>query len=130
MLNKKDSQLQDLQTASKLLQEALEKEKDDIVRDAVIQRFEFTFELTWKTILTVLRENGMEFIGVKTVIRDAAHIGLLNDTDSWFSFLEARNLTSHTYDLEVAEKVYQKAKEFSKALEKLLPKIINTNIDK
>jgi nucleotidyltransferase substrate binding protein (TIGR01987 family) len=123
MLTKKESQLQDLQTAAKRLKEALEKEKDDIVRDAVIQRFEFTFELTWKTILTVLRENDIEFRGVKTVFRDAARIGLLDDVEEWFSYLEARNLTTHTYDLEIAEKVYQKAKGFSKAIEILLPKL-------
>ena len=125
METKRASQLQDLQTAAKRLQEALDKKKDDIVRDAVIQRFEFTFELTWKTLLTVVRENGMEFKGVKTVLRDAAQIGLIENIDEWFSFLEARNRTTHTYDLEVAEKVYQKAKEFNAALQILLPKITN-----
>lgn len=124
-MTKKESQLEDLQKAAKRLQEALEREKDDIVRDAVIQRFEFTFELTWKTLVTILRENAMEFKGVKTVLRDAARLGLIEDIEAWFSYLEARNLTTHTYDLEVAEKVYQKAKEFSTALQTLLPKLTN-----
>lgn len=124
MLTKKESQLQDLQTASKRLQEALKRDKDDIVRDAVIQRFEFTFELTWKAIMTILRENDIEFRGVKTVFRDAARIGLLENVEDWFSYLEARNLTTHTYDLETAEKVYQRAKEFSKSLTTLLPKLL------
>lgn len=105
------------------LQEALEKEKDDIVRDAVIQRFEFTFELTWKTIATILRENGIEFTGIKTVFRDAARIGIIEDIDPWFGYLEARNLTTHTYDLEIAEKVYQEAKEFANSVQALLPKL-------
>lgn len=125
-MTKKESQLQDLQTAAKRLQEALEREKDDIVRDAVIQRFGFTFELTWKTLVTILRENGMTFTGVKTVFRDAARMGLLDDPEVWFSYLEARNLTTHTYDLEVAEKVYEKAKEFSAALQPLLSKLSST----
>ncbi len=123
MLTKRQAQLRDLQIAAKRLQEALDMEKDDIVRDAVIQRFEFTFELTWKTIATILRENGIDFKGVKSVFRDAARIELLQELETWFSYLEARNLTTHTYDLEVAEKVYIRAKEFSKDLKTLLPKL-------
>ncbi len=123
MLSKGLSQLQDLQTAAKRLQEALDREKDDIVRDAVIQRFEFTFELTWKTLSTIVRENGMEFKGVKTVLRDAARLGLIEDVEEWFLYLKARNLTTHTYDLTVAENVYQQAKAFSQALQTLLPKL-------
>lgn len=123
MLTKKQSQLHDLKIAAQRLQEAVDKQKDDIVRDAVIQRFEFTFELTWKTLGTVLKENGIDFKGVKSVFRDAARIGLLENPEIWFSYLEARNLTTHTYDLEIAEKVYQKAKEFSKDVKILLQKL-------
>lgn len=125
MLTKKQSQLQDLETASQRLQDALEKEKDDIVRDAVIQRFEFTFELSWKTLITILRENGIDFKGVKSVFRDAARIGLLDNPEVWFTYLEARNLTTHTYDLEIAEKVYVKAKEFNSDLKTLILKLKN-----
>ncbi len=122
-MTKKESQLQDLQTAAKRLQEALAIRKDDIVRDAVIQRFEFTFELLWKLLATILQENGMEFRGIKTVFRDAARIEIINDPEEWFSYLEARNLTTHTYDLEVAEKVYQTVKKFNNSLQMLLPKL-------
>src|SRR5438045_1079220 len=79
MLTKKELQLKELRIAAKRLDEALEKEKDDIVRDAVIQRFEFTFELTWKLLLTINRENGMEFKGVKTVFRDEEQIAAVLD---------------------------------------------------
>lgn len=122
-MTKQASQLQNLQTAAKRLQEALEYEKNDMVRDAVIQRFEFTFELTWKIMSSILRKNGMEFRGIKTVFRDAARVGLLDDVELWFSYLDARNLTTHTYDLEVAEKVYQQAKAFSQTLQTVLPKL-------
>lgn len=123
MLSKIQSQLQDLETAQQRLQDALEKEKDDIVRDAVIQRFEFTFELTWKSLSTFLKEDGIEFKGIKSLLRDAARIGLLDEPEVWFTYLEARNLTTHTYDLEIAEKVYIKAKQFNSDLKILLPKL-------
>lgn len=123
MQAKKQSQLQDVKIALNRLQEALDIEKDEIVRDAVIQRFEFTFELTWKLLQTILKENNIEFKGIKALFRDAAQIGVIDDPKNWFTYLNARNLTTHTYDLQIAEEVYQKAKEFSKELQKLLPKI-------
>ena len=119
-MTKLASQLEDLQKSAQRLQEALQEQKDDIVRDAVIKRFEFTFELTWKTLQTTLQEEGMDFVGVKTVFRNAAKIGLIHTPEVWFTYLEARNLTTHSYDLEVAEKVYTTAREFSASVEELL----------
>ena len=41
----------------------------------------------------------------KVVIREMAQAGLVNDPEVWFGFLEARNLSSHSYDEEVAKKI-------------------------
>ena len=102
------------------LEKALAQPKDEFIRDSVIQRFEFTFELAWKTAKKVL---GTQSVGTKIIIREMAQQGFINDTNLWFDLLEARNLSVHTYKEELAEKVYLIAKgsvsEFRQLLNKL-----------
>lgn len=104
------------------LSEALNLPKTSITRDASIQRFEFCIELAWKTSKKIL---GLSASAPKIVIRDMAQNGLISDPEEWFVFLEARNLSSHTYKEELAEQVYKTAKIFlPKALD-LLKKMKN-----
>src|SRR3989338_805484 len=93
------------------------KEKENaITRDAAIQRFEYTFELSWKVLKRYFKiNNNLEIFNVKDIFREAGKQGLIEKVEKWFEYLEARNLTSHTYDENIAEKVYTKAKEFEKA---------------
>ncbi len=93
----------------KSLAEALALPKSDIVRDATIQRFEFCVELAWKT---ARKSMGSATTAPKQVIREMAQNGYIDDVDAWFEFLEGRNLSSHTYDEELAEKVYKIATKF------------------
>ena len=92
------------------------KEKENaITRDAAIQRFEYTFELSWKVLKRYFKiNNNLEIFNVKDIFREAGKQGLIGKVEKWFEYLEARNLTSHTYDENIAEKVYTKAKEFEK----------------
>lgn len=93
------------------LQEAVELPCSAVVRDAVIQRFEFTFELLWKSLQLYLQHLGYEANSPRRVLREAFEAGLIaNDEegDSWMAMLEDRNLTSHTYDEALAEAVYQR----------------------
>ena len=92
------------------------KEKENaITRDAAIQRFEYTFELSWKALKRYFKiNNNLDIFNVKDIFREAGKQGLIEKVEKWFEYLEARNLTSHTYDEKVAEKVYTKAKEFEK----------------
>jgi len=122
-MTKLQSQTIDLKKATQRLDEALQAEKTDLNRDATIQRFEFTFELTWKTLNNVLKENHVAVLGSKSIFREAAKLGLISSPELWFEFLESRNLTSHTYDLEIAEKVYQSAKKFHSEVLDLIKKI-------
>lgn len=103
--------------ALRRLEEALSLKKDDIVRDSVIQRFEFTVELAWKTAKKVL---GLTATAPRVVIREMAQQGVIKDPQLWFDFLEARNLSAHTYKEELAEKVYSVAKAFPAEAGKLL----------
>ena len=93
----------------------------EILRDSVIQRFEYTYELAWKTMKRWLEINlGSVYVdGVsrKEMFRLAAENHLIEDTLKWFSFHQARNQTSHVYNEEVAEDVFTVAVEFAKYVE-------------
>ena len=69
---------------------------------AAIQCFEFTYELAWKTMKRLLNERGVEVNSPKTTFRAAAKEGWIDDPETWFVFQKARNMTSHTYDNDVA----------------------------
>lgn len=99
--------------ALKSLSDVLKERKNTITRDATIQRFEYTFELAWKLLKRYFKENNnLDLFNVKDIFREAGSQALIENVEKWFEYLEARNLTSHTYDENTAEKVYQKAKEF------------------
>lgn len=95
--------------ALRSLEIALCEPKTDISRDATIQRFELCVELAWKTSKKIMSTSST---APRAVIREMASQGLISNPDLWFAFLEARNLSSHTYREEIAEKVYAPAKDF------------------
>lgn len=114
----------DLNKAAARLKEALELPKSQINRDASIQRFEFTFELTWKLMQAVLKNESLSAYGPRNAIRESAKLGLLDEPQTWFEFLKARNLTSHAYEEKLADEVYTKAKTFVPYLEAFLEKVL------
>ncbi|SRR5258708_10404078 len=116
-MDKIQSLFADLQNASQRLSEALSLPVTDINRDAAIQRFEFTFELFWKLLQTILTDNGIQSYGPKNAIREAGKMGIIEDVEQWLTFLTARNLTSHTYNEKTAQEVYDEAKLFFAALQ-------------
>ena len=89
---------------------------DEELRDAVIQRFEYSMDLSWKMVQRVMKAEGANEATLRTkrdLFREGAKAGIIDDPERWFSWLEARNETSHTYSAEVAERVYLKAQEFA-----------------
>lgn len=80
-----------------------------IERDAAIQRFEYTVEAGWKAARAVLAEHyGIELASPKPVVRACAQNGLLSETDarSAMEMIDDRNLTSHTYNEELAVAIF------------------------
>ncbi len=115
-----------LKKANERLKEASKAEPTQLNKDATIQRFEFTFELAWKTMQEKAREEGIRCNSPKDCIREAARLGLIGDVgkvEEWFEYLNKRNLITHTYNEELANKIYQKVKEFPKEVDVLLEKI-------
>ena len=101
--------LSSLERASLKFQEALSFPNTEPMRESLIQRFEYTFELSWKVMSSILVSQGRETAGVRNVIRAAAQLGLIQSPQKWLEFADARNATSHIYKEEIAEMVYQTA---------------------
>jgi nucleotidyltransferase substrate binding protein (TIGR01987 family) len=112
--------LEEFQKALVSLEIALNQEKNDITRDASIQRFEFCVELAWKTSKKVM---GTNTTAPKQVIREMAQNSLISDIETWLMSIDQRNLSSHTYNEALAEKVYQFATKFLPLAKKLLNKL-------
>ena len=89
------------------LQEVLEREKDDVVRDSSIQRFEFVFDLAWKTLKEFLKVRyGIISGSPKGCFREAYKQGLVVYDDFWIEITNMRNETAHSYNEATVEKVY------------------------
>src|SRR3989339_658105 len=83
---------------------------NDIEQQGIIQSFEFTFELAWKTLKDYLESQSIPTNFPKEVIKQAFQYQLIQDGDAWMDMLEKRNLMSHTYDKEKAELALDKIK--------------------
>lgn len=89
------------------LEAALKQPKDEFIRDSAIQRFEFTFELSWKLLKVFLETEGMQARSPREAIQGSFQVGFIPDDPGWLGLIELRNLTSHTYDRKIAERVYR-----------------------
>lgn len=101
------------------LEEILKKEKTIENRDSAIQRFEFTIELSWKCIQRFLREQEIICRSPKECLQEAFKFGLIEDDPKWITAFEDRNLTVHTYNEKIAEKVYGRLPEYLEIFNKL-----------
>ena len=105
--------------AVKRLEEVLDLKETEIVRDSAIQRFEFTFDLSWKLLKVELEEIGVLCASPKGCFKEAYKQGLIKYDDFWLEMVDMRNLVSHTYHQALAEKIYKalpKALKYFKGL--------------
>lgn len=102
---------------------------DDGIRDSVIQRFEFTYSIALKTLKKYFIERAfvvddIEHMSFNDMIRTANQLDLLkSDLETWANYRNMRNLTSHTYDEEVALKVVSIIPAFYEEVLYLLDKL-------
>jgi len=109
--------------ALQTLEDILREPYSVIVRDATIQRFEYTFEAVWKFVKEYLKEKeGIISTSPKSCFREVFGLGFLNEADTakLLEMTDRRNETSHTYKEAVAEKIYQHIKEYGPLLKNLL----------
>ena len=123
MREKLKAQISQLEKATARLAETLALKPTQVNKDATIQRFEFTFELAWKAIQSVAYEQGIEVVSPRDSLRTAAQLGLIEEVEMWFDFLDARNRSSHIYDEKMANEVYEQIKKFFPEVKKLIEKI-------
>ena len=82
------------------------RELSKLEQQGLIQGFEFTHELAWNVLKDYLDNKGIVgLIGSRDATRAAFKNGLIEHGENWMKMIEARNLTSHTYNLETAQAV-------------------------
>ncbi|WP_299228270.1 nucleotidyltransferase substrate binding protein [Sulfurihydrogenibium sp.] len=104
--------LENLNNALDRLSEAVKTAKTDLEIDGTIQRFEFSFELFWKTLKLVLKYYGVECNNPRSCIKEAFRNGLIDDDEIFLDMLEDRNLTSRIYDKQIANEIFERIKKF------------------
>ena len=110
---------------NKLHELASKTELNDVERDALIQRFEFSFELLWKCAKEYLYVvEGIDAASPKKVIRCCRELGLLDDeqTREALQMADDRNLTTHTYDETFAQAVVERIRRYAPLLQLWLGK--------
>lgn len=103
-----------LQAVERLNEAVQDYEKTPIesIKDGVIQRFEFTTELAWKTLREYLIDQGyVELNSPKSVLNQSFVIGLFSDERVWLNIINDRNMTSHIYDEKTADEIFQRIKK-------------------
>ena len=108
--------------AVKKFEEIMLEKETEIIRESAIQRFEFTFELAWKTMKAYLEENkgAKDLYFPKDTIRSAFQAKLLDNDPIWLEMVDTRNLTSHLYKESMALKVYRALPRYVPLIKKLV----------
>ena len=94
-----------------------EKGINQIIIMALVQAFEIAFELAWKTQKDYLEYNGIKVHTPREVIKEAFQNEIIQDGQVWIDMMEARNKTSHTYNVEFAKELA------NEILEKYIPQL-------
>ena len=123
-MDKKTALISDLKDATARLAEALAEPSTDLIRDASIQRFEFTMDLAWKVMKAVLEDKyGLTCINPMDCIRTAFKQGIIEDDSFWLEMVRMRNQTSHMYLERLAVQVFNKLPEALKRFQSLLDQL-------
>ena len=80
----------------------------ELEEQGIIQAFEYTHELAWNVLKDFLEEQGVrDLYGSKDSSREAFKRGLIENGDAWMDMIQSRNLTSHTYNRDIAQQIVQ-----------------------
>ena len=126
-MNRYEQRLKDFENAFIKLKEGTQKENpDDLEIDGVLQRFEFTFELAWKTLKDYMEYQGFsnKIGSPREIIQQAFKHGLIEDGETWIKMMLSRNALSHLYDENTSRKIYEEIKkQYIELLETLMEKL-------
>jgi len=80
----------------------------DLEEQGLIKAFEYTYELAWKTLQDYMKYQGYQSLGgPRNILIEAFNMGLITNGDAWSEMLKSRNLTSHSYNEETANRISQ-----------------------
>lgn len=108
---------QNFNRAYNLLNCALEENDIDdlsnLEQEGIIQRFEYTYELAWKTLKDYLEYNGVNIteITARSVFKEAYSSGIIKNSEIFIDMMLSRNLLSHTYDFNKFRDILIKVKK-------------------
>ena len=120
--------LDSLNASLERLGEALSTSQDQpLAVDGTIQRFEFTFELFWKSLQRLLAGQGLAANSPKSVLQHAYRLGWLGNEATWLKMLDGRNLTSHTYREALAREIYSRIPTHHAAMREAVQKLRATS---
>ena len=119
--DKYNRNLKSFEKALLQLGDALEESESPIVRDACLQRFEFSYELLWKTLKIFLEEiHGVRAVSPRQEFKEAFALSIIDEELTYVEMIEFRNTLSHTYNEEQAAKIYVKCADYLKAMNSVL----------
>lgn len=103
----------------------------ELEEQGMIQSFEYTHELGWNTIKDFLEYNGHQSLyGSKDTTREAFKRRLIANGEVWMDMIKSRNLSSHTYNREIAEKIaHAIVKDYLTEFEELV-KVLRNIVEK
>lgn len=117
-----------LASLQRVLERSIAAPDDEDIRDACIQRFEYTYELAYKMLKRQLEQElpsaeELDHLPFKELIRVGAERGLVADPQRWFDYRDKRNITSHTYDEAKAREVFSVLEDFATDAADLLQRL-------
>lgn len=127
-MEKLELKINDAARALTTLREIVDEPYSVIVRDAAIQRFEYSFEIFWKLIKEYLKtREGIICNSPKSCFKEAFKTELLTEEETMDALLmtDDRNLTTHTYHEEIADEIYHSIREYCKLMSVVHQRIVD-----
>ncbi len=120
--------LKDFSSAIDSLKQAVKEGQSELEIDGCLQRFEFTFELCWKSIKRFLDSEGILCRSPRQCLKEAYAYGLIKDEKTWLLMMEDRNSSTHLYDRKISREIFNRIqsthlKEFEELFKKIIPRI-------
>ncbi len=102
--------IKNFEKALNRLEEGIKEAKNDLDKDGVIQRFEFTMEVLLKALRAILLYQGIECYSPRSCIKEAFKANIIDDDEIILDMLEDRNISSHVYNEERSNQIFERIK--------------------
>ena len=98
----------------------------EVMKAGIIKMYEFTWELSWKTLKEYLEDENIDFLpSPRQTIKESFQLDLIDDDISWINILDDRNIMNHTYDqMRADEQVPKIINEYFEQFKKLKVKLL------